>query len=243
MPSSNKNISSPLSPCSTRCRAFLQLLVLRLRAVTHQLLRQLALERGLDGRHERRRILVAPRRVLVERLAEPLLEVDDAGLRHEVPVVVVDPVPRERAGADELALRRAVDVDRQLQRRPRRRRLPLHEGRLADTRRGAGTPVQPPPVCTNVTDVSVTTGSRWMSGYAVRGEGHLLLAEAQRGRADHAAAGVAVAEDLAGVAHVDPGAQHVGEAELVGVAQLGEVVDVVRAAARRSGRCPSPSAP
>ena len=39
---------------------------------------ELALERGLDRGHVRRRFLVAPRRVLAERVAPPLLEVGEA---------------------------------------------------------------------------------------------------------------------------------------------------------------------
>src|ERR1700693_4609618 len=70
-----------------------------LRAVLHELARQLALEIGLDGADEGRRVRGAPRSVLLVRLAVPLLEVDHAALLDEVAVVVVDPVARERARA------------------------------------------------------------------------------------------------------------------------------------------------
>src|SRR5437870_1749465 len=77
-----------------------------------------------------RRVPVAPRRPLTVRFAVPALEVDRAGLLHGGALVVVDPVARERARADELVLGRAVGSDRQREGRPRRRAADAEE-RLA----------------------------------------------------------------------------------------------------------------
>src|SRR4029453_4523247 len=92
-----------------------------------ELARDLALERALGGHHEGVGVLVAPRRVLAVCLPVPGLEVDRARLRDEIAVVVVDPVPRERARPDELMLRRAVRADRECERRPGGRRLDADE--------------------------------------------------------------------------------------------------------------------
>ena len=72
---------------------------------------ELAFERGLDRGDERGRVLVAPRRVLAERVAVPFLEVGEAGLGGELAFVVVDPVAGERARAASVALVPAVGVE------------------------------------------------------------------------------------------------------------------------------------
>src|SRR6266540_128531 len=75
---------------------------LRRRPLAHDRARELTFQRGLDLGHERRRVLVAPRRVLAERLAVPLVEVDHPRLLNELVLPVVDPVPREGTGPDQL---------------------------------------------------------------------------------------------------------------------------------------------
>ena len=70
----------------------------------HELARELPFERALRRRDERLGLLVAPRRVLAVRLAIPGLEVDRPGLGGEVPVLVIDPVARERARSHDLVL-------------------------------------------------------------------------------------------------------------------------------------------
>ena len=72
----------------------------------------------------------APRRVPAERLPVPLLEVGETGLGRERARLVVDPVPRELARADQLEAARAVGVDRERERRPHERRAELHERRM-----------------------------------------------------------------------------------------------------------------
>ena len=72
-----RNSSSPGSPCSTSVLALLHRADLGLVAAAHDRGRQLALERGLDRGDERLRVLVAPRRVLAERVAVPVLEVGE----------------------------------------------------------------------------------------------------------------------------------------------------------------------
>ena len=107
---------------------------------------------------------VAPRRVLAERVAVPLLEVGEADLGRELAVGVVDPVPGELARAEHLEARRAVGADGERERGPHRRRRGTARTAGASRARGAGRPVRPPVVCTNVTSVSVTGGSWWRSG-------------------------------------------------------------------------------
>ena len=103
--------------------AFGELASFELAVAVEQIPRQLPLERGLRSRDDRRRLLVSPRRVVAVRLAVPRLEVDDAALPGENAFVVVDPMPRERARADELVLDAAVRVEGEAERRPRRRRV------------------------------------------------------------------------------------------------------------------------
>lgn len=78
--------------------------------------RQPALERCLDGGHQRRGFLIPPRRVPAERVPPPAVEVDQPGLGDQLAPVVVDPVAREGARADDLMLARPVGVDREGQR-------------------------------------------------------------------------------------------------------------------------------
>src|SRR5436190_22122851 len=63
-----------------------------------------------------------------ERVVEPFSEVDRARLLDEPALFVVDPVARERAGADELVAGRSVGVDGQPERGPGDRRPELDEG-------------------------------------------------------------------------------------------------------------------
>src|SRR5437588_196599 len=56
-------------------------------------------------------VVLAPWRVLAERVPVPVLEVREPDLRRDLPLVVVDPVPGELAGAEHLEARRAVGPD------------------------------------------------------------------------------------------------------------------------------------
>ena len=102
------------------------------------------------------------------------------------------------------------------------------------TRRGAGTAVWPPTVCTNVADVSVEldrhAGCRRSDG----GEARLLAAHGDGGGAHQTATAVAGVDDPSAV-ELDPSDEVVGEPEPVGVPQRLEVVGSRRAADRRSG--------
>src|SRR6266516_2298492 len=137
-------------------------------ALTHDRSRKLTLEVGLDRRRQRRRILLAPRRVLAVRGLVPLLEVDRPRLLHQLAGVVVEPVARERARSLEGVHDRAVSVDRQGQCRPRGGGLDPEEG-LADDPPRAGKPMWPPADCLNLTQPSPTSGSAWTSGYCTAG--------------------------------------------------------------------------
>src|SRR5437588_10608912 len=107
-------------------------------ASAHDLSRELPLEVALRRGHDRRRILFAPRSALAVRLAVPGLEVDRPGLLDELAAVVVNPVPRKGARADELVSGRAVRSNGEGERRPRRRaadpeeRLPAHSPRRGE---------------------------------------------------------------------------------------------------------------
>src|SRR5580704_2070050 len=71
-------------------------------AATHDPERELALERGFDLGHQRRRILVTPGRVPAKGVLVPALEIHQSRLLSEIAVTVVDPMARERTGAGEL---------------------------------------------------------------------------------------------------------------------------------------------
>ena len=101
-------------PCSTSSLPFFTLRMSGFSPAFITCSDSVALEGGLDRGDERRRVLVAPRRVLAEGLAVPLLEVDHAGLGDDLAAVVVEPVAGERAGADQLGLGPAVGVEREL---------------------------------------------------------------------------------------------------------------------------------
>src|SRR6185436_20794952 len=98
--------------------ALFELAPFELLALAHDRDRQLTLEVGLDRRRQRRRILLAPGRVLAMRGPVPLAEVDRPGLLDQLAVVVVEPMARERTRALERVLARAVGLDRQTERRP-----------------------------------------------------------------------------------------------------------------------------
>src|SRR5215207_2936803 len=102
--------------------------------------RQPPLQGRLGRHHQRRGVLVAPRGARPLGLPEPAVEVDPAGLGDQPALVVVDPVPREGAGPDDLVAGPAVGVDGEGQGRPGCRGDPLDEGRAADAprRRCAG---------------------------------------------------------------------------------------------------------
>ena len=212
--------------------ALLELAELRLAAAAHDHARQLALERGLDLGHHRRRVLVAPRRVLAEGVREPLLELGHAALLRQLDVVAVDPVARELARALDRELRAPVGVERQRQRRPHGRRARYCTNGLCRTGRGAGTPVRPPTVWRNVTDVSAHLGLGLDVRQQERRERRRRRADLQGGRAHEPAAFLAVAHDLA-VLDLDPRREPVAEAERVRFAHLLEVVQVTDRIRRR----------
>ena len=139
-PSSSRKTSLPSSPSVTSVAPWATVADARLGAAAHDAAGQLALQRGLHLADQRGRVLVAPWRVRAEGARVPVLEVDKARLQDQPAVVVVDPVAREGAGADDLVLGAAVGVQGQRQRRPRQRRRHLDERRVLDParRRHAG---------------------------------------------------------------------------------------------------------
>ena len=194
-------------------------------AAAHDGGRQLALERGLDGGDEDLGVLVAPGRVLAERAVGPLLEVDEAGLRQQLAVVVVDPVARERARAGEAGLDGAVGVHGQRERRPGERRVPLDERRAADLagHRDAGAPARG----LGEADPAVADlGLGAQVGHRERLERVAERPEPHRGRPDHPPARVARVEH-AGAVGLHGDAEPVAEAEAVRVAQRLGVAELV----------------
>ncbi len=129
-PSSSRKTSEPSSPCLTSSLPAFTRLIFGLSPPAHHLLGERALQRSLDRGDERLGLLVAPRGVTAEGLAIPVLEVRQPRLVRVLAGVVVDPVARETACALHLALGATVGVNRERERRPDERRLPLHE-RLA----------------------------------------------------------------------------------------------------------------
>ena len=200
----------------------------RLLAAAHDRGGEIPLERGFHRGDERGRVLVAPRRVLAECVAVPVLEVGEAGLRRELARVVVDPVTGERARARHREFAASVRVHDHFERRPHERRLELHERRMVDAtggrERGAAA------------DRLHEASGRAFDlrgpldvGQARRGEGGFLRRE-PHGRSAHRPAtvvGVTRTDDPA-IFHFDPSAQHVREPEPVGGLELGEVLDHIR---------------
>ena len=98
--------SSPGSPCSTRYSPFLTVRISGLappRMIVTDSWRSSAVSTAVTSAFES---CVAPRRVLAERVAVPVLEVGEPDLGRELAVGVVDPVPRELARAEHLEARR-----------------------------------------------------------------------------------------------------------------------------------------
>ena len=120
-----------------------QLAVPGLGPLPHQLGRQGPLEGALHRGHEGRGVLVAPRGVPAERLAVPVLEVGEPRLGRQVAVAVVEPVPREPAGPEDLELRWAVGVEGQAQGGPDQGGLPLDERLAADPAGGGESGASP----------------------------------------------------------------------------------------------------
>ena len=187
----------------------------------HELARELPFERALRRRHERLGLLVAPRRVLAVRLAIPGLEVDRPGLGGEVPVLVIDPVARERARSHDLVLGGPVRADRQRERRPRRGGVDAEKRPAADSprrrepRATADGLHEPDRVVSNF-----RLRTKYIESYSRNRE--VLDPQSERRRADETPAFLAVTDDLP-VVHLDPGLELVCLTEAVGVAQLLEV--------------------
>ena len=191
----------------------------------HDLQRELALDRRLDGRDDRGGILTAPGRVLRMRLAIPLVEVDRSALLDEPTILVVDPVAREGAGAGEVVFGRSIRIDRECKSGPGDRRVDLEVRLSADpSRRGhAGTtagglreahPVGP--------DLAVLERRHGDSR-----NGDFLRTQLQPRQSDPPAAGLPVVHDLA-VLDLDPRLQLIRLAEEIGPVHQFQVVDAVR---------------
>ncbi len=194
-------------------------------AARHDRDRELALERGLDRGDERLGVLIAPRRVLAERVAVPLLEVGEADLGRELLLVVVHPVPRELARPEHLEARRAVGADGERERGPHRGRAELHERRVLHPpgRGEAGAPARG----LHERDLGVGAGGLGVEVGELDGlERRPQLGQAHGGGAHEPAAGAAGVDDLA-VLDLDPRLEPVGEAEPTLGPPLVEVVDDV----------------
>src|SRR5262245_29632292 len=191
----------------------------------HDPRRQLTLERGLDRRHERPRVAVAPRGVLPERVAVPVLEIGQPDLRRKLAFVVVHPVARELARADHFEGARTVGTDRERKRGPDRRRLELDERRVLH-----------PAWCR---ETGASAGGLHEARFLVRdlrvvadvGERYRLerrakVREPHARRAHEPSARISSSDDPA-ILHVDPRGEMVCEPEHSGAAHLLEVVDLV----------------
>ena len=137
MPSRMRKTSVPASPCRTRVSPSA---IVRIFGFVPPRMIELdsdALEGRFHRRDDGRGVLGAPGRSIPEGVLEPLAEVDDAGLLGELALVVVDPVSRERARANELVARAAIGIDRQGKGRPGDGGPELDEGLVRDgARRG-----------------------------------------------------------------------------------------------------------
>ena len=221
MPSRTRRTSVPRLAFVEQDRAGREALDPALATTLHQLRRQGRLERRLHGGHQRLGVLVAPRAVLAERLAVPVLEVGEARLVRERVVGAVDPMPGEPAGSDQSVLRSSVRVECQRQRGPHQRGLPLYEGAPAHPswRRDAGATAagldEPDPAV-----------SPFRGALNVR-QLHGLEAVAYRTEIDqcraHEPAALVPAVDDPSVVHRDERTQLVGKAEPVLVPQSRQV--------------------
>ena len=193
----------------------------------HELHGQGLLQRGLDRRHQGRGILVAPGRVAAERHPGPVGVVGQARLVRQAAVGVVDPVPGEPAGAGDRVLGPAVGVQGQRQRGPYQWRLPLDEGPPPHRPgRGDGGPA---PGGLDETHPALALLRRALHvGQRDRLEGVAQAAELEGSDAHDPAAVVAAAGDAPGVVDLDPGSQHVREAEPVPRPQLLDVPELRR---------------
>ena len=215
-------MSWPRSPWRTSSAPGSSWLMLRPGGAVHELHGQGLLQRGLDRGHQGRGILVAPRRVPAERHPGPVGVVGQAGLVRQAAVGVVDPVPGELAGPGDRVLGPAVGVQGERQRGPHQRRLPLDEGPPAHRpghghgRPAAGGLDEAHPRLTPL-GLALDVGQR------DRLEGVAQADQLELGHAHQPAAVVAAAGDAAGVVDLDPGPQHVREAEPVRRPQLLDV--------------------
>src|SRR5438093_8513875 len=171
-------------------------------AAAHDLSRELPLEVALCRSHDRRRVLVAPRSALAVGFAVPGLEVDRPGLVDELAAVVVDPMPRKGARADELVRGRAVSPNREGERRPRGRAVDAEERLAAHParRRKAG------PSADRLHEAHGILGCLRLGPKRLERdarEDDVLRAEAERRRPDERLAGLAVVRDPA-VLDLDP---------------------------------------
>ena len=206
-----------------------------LAAALHQLRRQRGLERRLHRGHQRLGVLVAPRAVLAERLAVPVLEVGQARLVRELVVGVVDPVAWEPAGTDRARAPTRPSACRVSESVVQTRGACHWTKGRRRTRRGAGTPVRPPQVWTKRTQPSPRSGSRWMSGSWTAWKRCFTAPRLHQRRAHQPAALVAAVDDPPAPSTVMKAPQLVGEAEAVLVTQQLDVHVPRSGAAGRSG--------
>ena len=192
----------------------------------HDLAGHLPLDLRLDRADNGRRIGGPPGRVLAVRLVEPGREIDDAGLLDETPVIVVDPMARERARAEQAVVRRPICTDRQLERRPRERRpeldirLPRHGTRRRETHPTSDGLDEPD---RRWSDLRVLLDIRHVHGRKADRSGP----DPHGCRANVSAAEIAVADDPA-ILDIDERPELVGFAETVGLAQVLEVDEPIR---------------
>src|SRR5687768_12239670 len=94
----------------------------------------------LGGANQGRGVVAAPWGPFAEGVVHPVVKVDEARLRDGMALVVVDPVPGEAAGSNQLLANGAISIHRQRQGRPGDRGRDLNEGgmRHAAGDRGAG---------------------------------------------------------------------------------------------------------
>ncbi len=215
----------PVSPCSTRASPRLQAGgtpgLPSMMATDSR--RSRAVSAATD---QRRRVLVAPRVRCISVSRNQRSKSIRPVLATSRPSVVVDPVPGEGAGPDDLVGGPAVGVDGQGQ---------VDQAAGATTGRTAGggcaaapaRRVRPPADCTNRTQPSPISGWGRTSGKGMAAKVRSREPSRRVVLPMLAAAGVAVVDDAA-VLDLDPGPQLVGEPEAVGGLERLQVLQHLR---------------
>jgi hypothetical protein len=183
-----------------------------LRAGPHDARRQCMLESGHGLGDHGGPVTQPPGGAAFTHLHHPLPEVEDPALGHELAAVVVDPVAREGAGADQLALDPAVGMQGDREGRPDRGRLDRHEGRR--TRRPDDGDADAPPRRLHEADAMLSDlGFRPDLRVPDRGEHDGPPSERERRGPHVATAALTVADETAVLVHLDPGGELVQEPE------------------------------